>query len=93
MANEVERERERERAFLDRQVELDKTLKRIQEREKRIQEQEKRIQEQEEEYRLYRIRVKRYHKISDIGWVLLVVFFIYHTNNIYDYYSAIRALT
>jgi hypothetical protein len=42
---EVERERERERAFLDRQVELDKTLKRIQEREKRIQEQEKRIQE------------------------------------------------
>jgi hypothetical protein len=39
MANEVERERER--AFLDRQVELDKALKRIQER--------------EEEYRLYRI--------------------------------------
>jgi hypothetical protein len=52
MANEVEREREREKAFLDRQVELDKTLKRIQEREKRIQEQEKRIQEREEEYRL-----------------------------------------
>jgi hypothetical protein len=50
MANEVERERERERAFLDREVELDKTLK-------RIQEQEKGIQEQEEEYRLYRIRV------------------------------------
>jgi hypothetical protein len=51
MANEVEREREREKAFLDRQVELDKTLKRIQER--------------EEEYRLYRIRKKRYQKISD----------------------------
>jgi uncharacterized membrane protein (DUF106 family) len=63
MANEVERERERERAFLDRQVELDKTLKRIQEREKRIQEQEKRIQEREEEYRLYRIRRKRNQKL------------------------------
>jgi hypothetical protein len=56
MANEVERERERERAFLDRQVELDKTLK-------RIQEQEKRIQEREEEYRLYRIRRKRNQKL------------------------------
>jgi hypothetical protein len=49
MANEVERERERERAFLDRQVELDKALKRIQER--------------EEEYRLYRIRRKRNQKL------------------------------
>ncbi len=82
MANEVERERERERAFLDRQVELDKALKRIQER--------------EEEYRLYRIRVKIYHKIYDIiiyiVWVLLVLFHIYNAYNLYDLYNAFKAL-
>jgi hypothetical protein len=80
MANEVERERERERAFLDRQVELDKTLKRIQER--------------EEEYRLYRIRKKIYQKISDIiihiVWVLLLLFHIYNAYNLYDFIQGIQ---
>ncbi len=71
MANEVERERERERAFLDRQVELDKTLK-------RIQEQEKRIQEREEEYRLYRIRRKRNQKLLPLLVLLLYGVIIFY---------------
>ena len=64
MANEVERERERERAFLDRQVELDKTLKRIQER--------------EEEYRLYRIRRKRNQKLLPLLVLLLYGVIIFY---------------